>query len=87
MRDLFQGVCRIGRKAGLLTDTVISCVVHDIDVVNAHFVIMMQVAATFGKELCSVLRVVQDRDAVLHEVHSDWTLALHLAATRRKTGS
>eukprot|EP01044_Picomonas_judraskeda_P004535 COSAG03_NODE_400_length_8206_cov_3.320340_6_plen_312_part_00 len=45
---------------------------HDIDVVNAHFVIMMQVAATFGTELCSVLRVVQDRDAVLHEVQEHY---------------
>ena len=33
---------------------------------------MMQVAATFGTELCSVLRVVQDRDAVLHEVQEHY---------------
>eukprot|EP01044_Picomonas_judraskeda_P025219 COSAG03_NODE_7232_length_945_cov_0.658392_1_plen_117_part_10 len=28
LRDLFQGVCRIGRKANLLTDTEIHCVIH-----------------------------------------------------------
>jgi hypothetical protein len=41
---------------------------HDIDVVNAHFVIMMQVASAHGTELESVVRVVQDRDTVLENV-------------------
>ena len=41
---------------------------HDIDVVNAHFAIMMQVATSFRTTLCSVLRVVQERETVLQEV-------------------
>ena len=49
-----------------------STLYHDIDVVNAHFVIMMQVAAAHGTELASVLRVVQDRDAVLQDVQQHY---------------
>ena len=49
-----------------------STLYHDIDVVNAHFVIMMQVAAAHGTELASVLRVVQDRDAVLLDVQQHY---------------
>jgi hypothetical protein len=45
---------------------------HDIDVVNAHFAIMMQVATAFRATLCSVLRVVQERETVLREVQDHY---------------
>ena len=45
---------------------------HDIDMVNAHFVIMNQIALSHRLELEAVRRVVVDRDSVLEEVQTHY---------------
>ena len=45
---------------------------HDIDMVNAHFVIMNQIALSHRLELEAVRRVVVDRDSVLKEVQTHY---------------
>jgi hypothetical protein len=45
---------------------------HDIDMVNAHFVIVNQIALSHRLELEAVRRVVVDRDSVLEEVQTHY---------------